>query len=62
MVRLKERIIHNVKIEWLTCEEGGRKTISPKGKYFSVARFPEDINWQNNAWSVFFELESPMHE
>lgn len=54
--------MHNVKIEWLTCEEGCRKNIPLKGKYFSVARFPEDINWQNNAWSVFFELESPMYE
>lgn len=54
--------MHNVKIEWLTFEEGGRKKIPPKGKYFSVARFPEDTNWQNNAWSVVFELESPMHK
>lgn len=48
--------MHNVKIEWLTCEEGGRKNIPPKGKYFSVARFPEDINWQNNAGVLFLSL------
>ncbi|CNB75174.1 hypothetical protein [Yersinia pseudotuberculosis] len=54
--------MHHVKVEWLTYEECGRKTIPSKGKYFSVARFPEDINWQNNAWSVVFELESPTHE
>ncbi len=62
LVSLKERLVHKVKIEWLTFEEGGRKTIPSKGKYFSVARFPDDINWQNNAWGVVFELKSPVHE
>ncbi|CAM3709101.1 MULTISPECIES: hypothetical protein [Yersinia] len=54
--------MHNVKVEWLSFDEGGRETVPPKGKYFSVARFAEDINWQNNAWSVVFELESPIYE
>ncbi|KMW73161.1 hypothetical protein TI10_08580 [Photorhabdus luminescens subsp. luminescens] len=51
--------MHLVRIEWLSKNEGGRKTPPPSaGRYFSVARFPEDINWQNNAWSVVFEIES----
>ncbi|WP_269507177.1 hypothetical protein [Burkholderia sp. IMCC1007] len=29
------------------------------GKYYSVSRFPDDVNWQNNAWSVVFDLGDP---
>ncbi|QCT21072.1 hypothetical protein FEM41_16180 [Jejubacter calystegiae] len=49
----------HVKIVWVSFQEGGRKSVPPEGRYFSVARFPDDINWQNNAWSVVFELEAP---
>ncbi|QXO74118.1 MULTISPECIES: hypothetical protein [Morganella] len=51
-----------VKIKWIPFDEGGRKTIPPEGKYYSVARFSEDIKWQNNAWSVVFDLEKQKKE
>ena len=50
--------MYSVKIEWIAANKGGRKSMPPEGKYYSVARFPEDIIWQNNAWSVVFELEN----
>lgn len=50
--------MHLVKVEWCSVEDGGRKTIPSKGRYFSVAKFHEDILSQNNTWSVVFELES----
>lgn len=49
-----------VKIKWLTSNEGGRKSPPPVGKYFSVARFPSDQEWQSNAWSVVFDLLPPI--
>lgn len=51
--------MYSVKIEWVPVEGGGRKSIPSEGKYYSVARFPEDIDWQNNAWSVVFKLKNP---
>lgn len=50
--------MHKVKIKWIDQKDGGRKSPPSLGKYFSVARFPEDTQWQNNAWSVVFILES----
>lgn len=49
----------NVKVKWFSPSEGGRKSSPPVGKYFSVARFPDDKIWQKNAWSVVLELSSP---
>ncbi|KAA8993527.1 hypothetical protein FJU30_26640 [Affinibrenneria salicis] len=48
-----------VKVKWLNPNEGGRKNPPPTGRYYSVARFPDDKTWQNNAWSVIFELSPP---
>lgn len=55
-------IMHRVKIEWAPAEAGGRRSIPPGGRFFSVSRFPEDNSWQDNAWSVVFELENPLKE
>ncbi|CNC70083.1 hypothetical protein [Yersinia similis] len=49
--------MYPVKIEWLPLDKGGRKSVPLGGKYYAVARFPEDVIWQNNAWSVVFELD-----
>ncbi|MCG8711030.1 hypothetical protein JHU04_004373 [Brenneria sp. 4F2] len=49
----------NVKVKWFGENEGGRKSPPPVGRYFSVARFPDDKGWQNSAWSVVLELSSP---
>lgn len=49
--------MYQVKVEWISAQNGGRKTPPPPGHYFAVSRFPEDTNWQNNAWSVAFEFE-----
>ncbi|EGT0638489.1 hypothetical protein JAF85_004833 [Citrobacter werkmanii] len=55
--------MHKVRVEWLSENEGGRKSAPPIGRYYSVSRFlEEDIFWQNNAWSVVFELEKPIME
>ncbi|MEL7631806.1 hypothetical protein AAGW04_22795 [Pectobacterium aroidearum] len=48
-----------VKVKWFSANEGGRKSPPPVGRYFSVARFPDDKVWQNNAWSVVLELSPP---
>ncbi|EAM2866277.1 hypothetical protein AHS81_21460 [Salmonella enterica] len=49
--------MYPVRIEWLSPDKGGRKSIPREGKYYSVSRFPEDEAWQSNAWSVVFELK-----
>lgn len=54
--------MHSVRVVWLSKEEGGRKQPPIAGKYYSVSRFPEDVDWQNNAWSVVFELEDPFRD
>lgn len=54
--------MHLVKIEWVGADKGGRKSIPSEGKYYSVAKFPEYTVWQNNAWSVVFELEKKQLE
>ncbi|MBP2858908.1 hypothetical protein J8657_15000 [Dickeya oryzae] len=48
-----------VKVKWFSANEGGRKNPPPVGRYFSVARFPDDKVWQNNAWSVVLDLSPP---
>ena len=53
---------HPVKIEWLSEQDGGRKQPPPAGSYFAVSRFAEDIDWQNNAWSVVFDIYSTEKE
>lgn len=53
-----EVIMHLVKIEWCSIEDGGRKEIPSKGRYFSVAKIPGDISSKYETWSVVFELES----
>ncbi|MBS9443672.1 MULTISPECIES: hypothetical protein [Photorhabdus] len=50
--------MYQIKVEWISEQNGGRKNPPPAGRYFAVSRFPEDINWQNNAWSVVFEFKS----
>lgn len=50
--------MYQVIVEWISAQNGGRKNPPPAGRYFAVSRFPEDIHWQNNAWSVVFEFES----
>ncbi|QZN97397.1 hypothetical protein [Symbiopectobacterium purcellii] len=49
----------NVNVKWLSPDEGGRQTPPPGGRYLSIARFPDDTTWQNNAWSVIFDLSPP---
>lgn len=52
--------MYRVKVVWLTENEGGRRSAPPIGRYYPVSRFPEEkTDWQNNAWSVVFELEKP---
>ncbi|HIE0647253.1 TPA: hypothetical protein ACXJNB_000302 [Serratia marcescens] len=51
-----------VKVDWIPEHMGGRKAVPPAGKYYAVSRFPEDKEWQNNAWSVVFELEESKSE
>ena len=52
--------MYRAKVVWLTEKEGGRRSAPPIGRYYSVSRFPEEqTDWQNNAWSVVFELEKP---
>lgn len=48
--------MYPVIIKWLSTRDGGRKTIPSSGKYYAVSRFPEDLKWQNNAWSVVFDI------
>lgn len=50
--------MYQVKVEWISAQDGGRKIPPPVGYYYAVSRFPEDTNWQNNAWSVAFNFES----
>jgi hypothetical protein len=52
----------DAKIIWVPPDEGGRRTIPPAGKYYAVAKFPEDIAWEAEAWSVVFELEPAIPE
>jgi hypothetical protein len=52
----------DAKITWITHEKGGRKTVPPEGRYFAVAKFQEDIDWQSTAWSVVFDLKAPVYE
>jgi hypothetical protein len=54
--------MYPVKIEWLPPDKRGRKSIPIEGNYFCVSRFPEDEVWQNNAWSVVFELNKQKAE
>lgn len=54
--------MHSVRVVWLSKEDGGRKRPPMAGKYYSVSRFPEDVDWQNNAWSVVFDLEDPCQD
>ncbi|WP_456310864.1 hypothetical protein [Serratia proteamaculans] len=54
--------MYPVRIEWLPSDKGGRKSVPLEGKYYSVSRFPEDETWQNNAWSVVFELNKQKAE
>lgn len=51
--------MHPVRVEWLLPSEGGRKKILSKGKYYPVAKFPDDSDWPNNSWSVVLELDDP---
>ncbi|WP_221622558.1 MULTISPECIES: hypothetical protein [unclassified Burkholderia] len=44
---------------WISEAKGGRKKPPSAGRYYSVSRFPEDVDWQNNAWSVVFDLFDP---
>lgn len=41
-----------VKIKWVQKKDGGRTRPPGVGRYYAVSRFPEDITWQNNAWSL----------
>ncbi|AMG66112.1 MULTISPECIES: hypothetical protein [Providencia] len=50
--------MHLVKIKWVQKKDGGRSMPPSVGRYYAVSRFPEDINWQNNAWSVIFDIHS----
>jgi hypothetical protein len=50
----------DVELRWFRAEDGGRKTPPSAGRYFAVARFAEDVIWQNNAWSVVFDLNEPV--
>ncbi|QNQ20248.1 hypothetical protein HF650_10990 [Kosakonia sp. SMBL-WEM22] len=52
--------MYQVKVEWISARDGGRKAPPPAGRYFAVSRFPEDKEWQNNAWSVVFELTATL--
>lgn len=54
--------MHLAKIEWCSVEDGGRKVIPSKGRYFSVAKFSEDIHSKYETWSVVFELDSLCQE
>jgi len=56
------RKIWKVKIHWLSLDEGGRKTIPPKGRFFSVARFDDYVDNIHNEWSVVFDLDHPIFE
>lgn len=49
--------MYEVKVEWISAQDGGRETPPPVGDYFAVSRFPEDTHWQNNAWSVAFKFQ-----
>lgn len=51
--------MHSVRVVWISAAKGGRKRPPAAGRYYSVSRFPEDVNWQNNAWSVVFDLRDP---
>ena len=46
------------KIVWVPYESGGRQTTPSKGMYHSVAKFPQDTDWPNNAWSVVFNIKN----
>ncbi|MDF7375267.1 hypothetical protein [Proteus mirabilis] len=51
-----------VKIKWVQKKDGGRTRPPGVGRYYAVSRFPEDITWQNNAWSVVFDIHSTKSE
>ncbi|MFJ7142082.1 MAG: hypothetical protein ACN6P5_04685 [Pseudomonas protegens] len=52
--------MHPVRVEWLLPSEGGRRKNLGRGKYYPVAKFPDDIDWPNNSWSVVLELDEPV--
>ncbi|WP_313003796.1 hypothetical protein [Pseudomonas sp.] len=51
--------MYPIRVEWLPTVEGGRKTVLGRGSYYPIARFPEDDDWPDNAWSVALELNDP---
>lgn len=58
LLMMMEKLMYPVKIVWIPPEKGGRKSIPPEGKYYSVSRFPDDTDPQDNAWSVVFQLKN----
>jgi hypothetical protein len=46
-------------IHWLSEAEGGRKHLPTSLNYSTVARFPQQQDWPNNAWSVVVEFGEP---
>ncbi|NBF11758.1 hypothetical protein [Pseudomonas sp. Fl4BN1] len=52
--------MHPVRVEWLPPSEGGRKKLLGKVRYYPVAKFPDDMDWPNNSWSVVLELDEPV--
>ena len=50
------------KITWIPHRDGGRATTPQGGKYFAVAQFDDDKNWDCISWSVKFELLPPILE
>lgn len=50
------------KINWLSFSEGGRKEIPYGGKYSTVAKFKENKDWPDKAWSVVLKCSKKPYQ
>jgi hypothetical protein len=52
---------HPARVRWYTVEEDGRKAPpSSGGRFCTVARFPDDPTWPDEAWSVVVYFKEPV--
>ena len=52
-----------VRVHWVPADQGGRTTLPTGNTYSTVARFPEDTHWPEEAWSIVLEsVPSPAEQ
>lgn len=60
---MKANVVEKTKVKasihWLSEEEGGRKHLPTSPLYTTVARFPQQKDWPQNAWSIITEFSEP---